>query len=242
MQDLIKAVNEAMLKMSADGTIEEMINKHLKDTVNDILRDQLRSYSDFGKMIKEKLKTDLAVSLENVTFAEHNKTLLNLITGIVNNCMTEDAQAKFKTEVNELLGTAPKEIKLSELIIQYIEENNNEFGRDDADRIGLVIEKKEYSCIGVALHPKNTQDGYLNKGELINSWQQCDLYMSVKVDKDRGKLRWTHDRDGLKPHQFMPTCLRGVSRLLYKMYCAGTVLIFDEGFDPENYDIYYDEE
>jgi hypothetical protein len=78
----------------------------------------------------------------------------------------------------------------------------------------------------------------------VCKWQDCDLYISVRLDEgsaDTGELKWTYDSTGLKPHQFMPTCLHGVSRLMYQMYCAGSKIIFDEGIYANNYDPSYPE-
>jgi len=241
MQDFNNAVNEAMAKITSNGTIEKIIEAQLTNTVKSLVNDQLRSYSDFGKALQEKIDTDLAVSLNNITFSEYNETILHLVAGALNNAVTGEAHEKLKKDINELFESPPKEITLSEVIEKYKEESA-EYERGGAGKIALIIEPKEYGSIGIALNPKNTK-GY--RDEEVDSWHDCEFYMSIRVDKDaedRGRLTRTYDRSSLKPHQFMPTCMSGTTRMLYQMYCTGATLILDEGIDPENYDTYYSEQ
>jgi hypothetical protein len=238
MQDLNNAVNAAMANITSNGTVEKIIEEQLTKTVSSLIHDQLREYSDFGKALKEKIDTDLSVSLSNVTFTEYNKTILNLIEGAVNNAVTGEAQEKLKSDLNKLFEAPPKVVKLSEIIEKYKEESQD-YDRDDAEKIALIIEPKEYGSITVALNPKDTK-GY--RAEQVDSWHDCELFMSIRIDEEsenEGKLTRTYDGSTLKPHQFMPTCMSGVSRLLYQMFCAGSTFIFDEGFDSDSYDIYY---
>jgi hypothetical protein len=243
MKDFSNAVNEAMGEMISDGTVENIIKKKLGKTVEDIIEDQLRSYSDFGKALKDKIHDELKVDLKDVTFTEYNKTILNLIEGILNNAVTGEAKKKFTEDLEELFKAPPTEIKLSEVIKMYIEEQDEEFDRDGAERIALIMENKRDKWIGIGLNPKNTKSSYgRGAGEEITSWHDCNLYISVLLDDENsGKLRFAYDRDGLQPLKYMPTCLSGTARLLYQLYCAGSKIVFDEGFDPDNYDIYYPE-
>ena len=66
--------------------------------------------------------------------------------------------------------------------------------------------------------------------------------MSIKVSKeepDRGVIWRTYDNSGLKPHAFMPTAMHGLSRLMYQMYCSGSILVLDGGTDVYNYELEY---
>lgn len=248
MEDLKNAVNESMQKIISDGSVEKMIEEKLKKTVNDIIDSQLSSYSDFGKKLQEKIKTGLSVSFDKVSFPEYNQTILRLVEGIVNNAVTDETQKKFKEDLLKLFGKPPAEIKLSELIEKYIEENkDDEFEREEAERIALIITPKDIDkYYTVALNPTDTKRGFSRiDSSTIHEWTDCKFYMSVRLEdnsSDRGKLSWINDKDGLKSHQFMPTCLHGFSRLLYQMYCAGSTIVFDQGFDADDYDTYYPED
>ncbi|MGD9172157.1 MAG: hypothetical protein PVI97_19225 [Candidatus Thiodiazotropha sp.] len=241
MTDFNTAVQAAMKKLTENGSIEAVIEKQLLETVKNIVHDQLRSYSDFGKALKQKIDDELRIDLQHITFSEYNQVVLNLVQGQLNNAVTGEAHQKLKDDLDELLETPPKEIRLSDVIDKYKEESS-EFDRDGAERITLIIEPKEYGQIAIALHPKTTK-GY--RDERISSWTDCDFFMSIRVDDHddtRGRLTRTHDRTGLKPHQFMPTCMHGLSRLMYQMYCAGSLLILDQGLEADDYDLYYSDE
>ncbi len=241
MKDLEKAVNESISQLIADGTVENIITEKLKKTVDSIVNDCLSSYSDFGKALKEKITKEMKVNLDNVSFSEYNKTILNLVEGIMNKHTTEQVESNLRKQMIKLFGEPPEEIKFSKLVEMYVEESRDGSDREDDERIALLIEQKD-KWITVSMNPKTTH-GY--KKEYINSWHNCDLVINLSnfdEEKKTAKLSWTYDQSGLKPHQFMPTCLHGTSRLLYQMYCAGSTIIFDEGLDPDNYDIYYGED
>ena len=76
----------------------------------------------------------------------------------------------------------------------------------------------------------------------MSSWKDCDLYLGISMDEgseDTGTVSITYDRSRfLQSHAFMPTCLSGVSRLMYQMYCAGSKLIFDQGVYADDYTTY----
>ncbi len=238
MADFNDSVKSALEAMTQDGSIDEIIKKELSKTVQSIVSDQLRSYSEFGKALEAKISSELSIDLSTVNFSEYNQTILNLIQGNLNNAVTEDAAKKLNSDIEKLFGAPPKEIKFSEIIEKYKNENND-YERDEAEKIALIIEEKQHGNIRIGLNPKNTK-GYSD--EEINSWHDCEIYLSVRLDKEdgkKGKLSYTSDKSGLTPHQFMPTCLHGTSRLLYQLYCAGSTLIFDEGVDSEDYDVHY---
>lgn len=241
MKDLSNAVAGAMAEMIKDGSVEEIIKIKLKKTVDDIIDDQLRSYSDFGKALKEKIHGDLKVNLENVTFAEYNKTIITLVEGIVNKAVTEDARGKLAADLEKLFKAPPKEIKLSEIVTMYVGEQGDDFDPDRGEYVGLIIEKRGHRSVMVGLNPKNMKRGksYGTPDVEIETWQDCDLCMSFYMDKENegvGALSHSYDRTGLSPHQFMPTAMSGVARLMYQLYCAGSKIIFDDGFEAGDYD------
>ena len=243
MEDLKKAVNETLNSLIDSDKINQIIEKQLTETIESIVKDQLRSYSNFGKALSAKIDESLSFDLNDFTFPEYHKVVLNLVEGALNNAVTGQAQEQLKKDLNEMFAPVPKEIKLSSLIQKFIDEYAQEYERDDADNIGLLISESEHGYVTVALHPKDKKTSY-RSSEDISSWQDCDLVLNIRISKDdpkRGVLSHTYDRTGLKPHQFMPTCLHGVSRLMYQMYCAKSEIVFDCGLNSDDYETYYPE-
>lgn len=242
MTDIVELVQDSVSKIATSGTLDKIIEDALTETVKSIVSNQLRSYSEFGKALQAKIEADLTVDLSRVSFVEYNKVVLNLIEGAVNNAITSDAAAKLKSDVEALFGAPPKSIKLSELIAKYIEESRDE--SDGAEYIGLIIERKDgvlRDSVGLGLHPTNKKNKYRHMDGDVDSWHDCDIYFSIRLDKDTdqantGTLSYTWDKSGVQPHAFMPTCLHGTSRLLYQMYCAGSKIEFDQGFNADDYD------
>lgn len=247
MTDIAELVQNSVANIATTGQLNEIIEKALTKTVEDIVESQLRSYSDFGRALRAKIEADLVVDLSNVNFTEYNKVVMSLVEGAVNNAVTASAEEKLRKDVAALFEAPPAQIKLSELIDKFKEEiRGDECGCPD--NIGLIIERNysEYECLTdtvyIGLNPSKKMNSY--RDEYITKAIECDFGISIRLDSkdddcEIGTLSYTSDRSSERHHSWMPTCLFGTSRLLYQMYCAGSKIEFDQGFDADDYDTGY---
>ena len=223
MKELNDLIITRMKNMTESGAIQKLIDKQLEDSVTDILKDSLRSYSDFGKAIKEKLSESLACAVETVTFPEYNKFVSDAVTECVSAHMNAEVVAGIQEQIKKVLQPVPKEITG----LKFLSELGRFF-----DHSSDGVELEYGPCI-------------------LPMWNMgCDdkaVYMIVKDrfevtfydHKKNGNWRIGYIEDDSERHITADlggaTHAKGVIGYLYKLYCTGTVFV---GIDK----CYYNEE
>jgi hypothetical protein len=227
MQELQNAVVNAFAKILAAGVIEQTIEDNLTKTIKTAIDENIRSYSDFGKTLSDHVKQAMQVDFQHLGLPAYNDLILKTIRRQVNQ-LAEDSIAKhIEDQMKELLEPAPTEIKLSQLVADFIKDKHDHHGCvcDGPERIALFVEgsrsvsgyhhisldkdedKSRYSC---AIQIATAEDGRV---------------FSLKIDDDNPK-------DKLFVGPFW-----GFERRLFQMYAAGTKLIVDG--DEHSIDRYY---
>lgn len=224
MQDLQNAVSAKFAEIAASGAIEAMIEKQLTETISSIIKDSLRSYSDFGKGIEQAVKKAVNVDLARLELPGYNDLILKLIQRQVSAQMENAMATQIEEQMRDLLSSPPTEIKLSDLLKEFIEHEASDCVCDTPDRISLHVEKRsdgythiyfdkdenksEYSC-AFALHV--TPDGKV---------------YSLKIDEENPKKK------------LFAGPFYNVERRIFQLYAAGTRLIVD-GDSEDDFDTSY---
>jgi len=242
MNDISEAVNTAMSNMISGGKIEEIIAEKIEKTVESALDDVLRSYSDFGKELKDHISEKLCFDLSNLNIDEYNKSIIGMVEGAMGKVVTESANEKLLSEINDILKKPPESITLQTLIDDYIKDNNDEAARDQIESCGLFIEKSDYGYIYVGLH-ESTESGSGYSSKSIDSVQSCDLQLHFRQDKESGELEFAWISFGgykeTTTKDLFPSGLYGFSKRLFQMYCAGTKVTLDHGLYADDYSTQY---
>lgn len=66
--DMNAIINSKLSELNTEGYLEKIIKKQLEDTIKDVVEDSLRSWSDFGKGLKEAVKISYRLILNNWIF------------------------------------------------------------------------------------------------------------------------------------------------------------------------------
>lgn len=210
MKELNGLIIARMNNMTESGAIQQLIDKQLEDSVKEILKDSLRSYSDFGKAIKEKLSESLAGAVEKVTFPEYNKFISDAVVECVSSHMGAEVVAGIQENLKEILQPVPKQIGGTEFL----------------ERLGRFFEF-ESNCV-------ESDDGlYISPKWNMND-DETAIYMSVDGEfkvtfydfKKDGSWYIGYIESGSGRHITADlggaTHAMGVIGFLYKLYCTGT--------------------
>lgn len=211
MKELNELIIARMNNMTESGAIQQLIDKQLEDSVKEILKDSLRSYSDFGKAIKEKLSESLAGAVEKVTFPEYNKFISDTVVGCVSAHMNEHVVAGIQEQIKEVLQPVPKEITGEKFL--------SELGRFfDHDSTGVEFEDGPYilpewgmNTDATAVYMK-VEDQF--KVTFYDHKKSGNWYIGYIEDDSERHI--TADLGGA-------THTYGVIGYLYKLYCTGTI-------------------
>ncbi|VVE29247.1 hypothetical protein PEP31012_03580 [Pandoraea eparura] len=218
MNDMQQAVNAAFANVIASGAIEKAIQERVTKTVNDLINDQISAHSDFGRQLRDHVKAALQVDFSHLGIPGYNDFLLKIIRGQVEAQLNSSVGKHVETQMTQLLAPAPAQIKLSELVAQFIKDNDeSHYGCscDGPEQITLVVEGSEI--------PRGYHRVYLDKEEGKSKYQ-CKVQLALT---DEGEVySITIDEEEVKKSLFVGP-LYGFDLRIFQMHAAGTKIIVD---------------
>lgn len=140
--DLNLIVNNTMADLQKEGYVEKIIKKQLKKTIQDIIEDSFRSWSDFGKELKQQVQDQMQFNLDRLDIPSYNHVILNIIKSELERSVHEDGAKQIQESIQKILGTSKEEYKLSELITEIVKQDCelNELDCEDYKEITVIIE------------------------------------------------------------------------------------------------------
>ena len=211
MKELNELIVARMNNMTESGAIQQLIDRQLEDSVKEILKDSLRSYSGFGKAVKEKLEASLSGAVSKVSFPEYSHFISAAVVDCVSAHMNEHVVAGIQEQIKEVLQPVPKEIT----------------GEKFLSELGRFF---DHSCDGVEF-----EDGPYILPEWSTNSDETAVYMKVEDQfevtfydhKKNGNWRIGYIEDDRERHITADlggaTHTYGVIGYLYKLYCTGTI-------------------
>ena len=116
MKELNEIVIKKMQEMIVSGTIEDMITKNLEQTMSVAIEKSMMIYSDFGKVIENKIKESLNISQQQITLPVYNKFIQEVINKKFIDVLEETGIKHLSELVDKIMGPVEKEIKISKTL------------------------------------------------------------------------------------------------------------------------------
>lgn len=230
MKELQQAVSTAFSNIVAAGAIENAIEEKLTKTITSIIDEELRTYSTFGEQLKERVKAALQVDFHNLGLPGYNDLILKIIRQQVDAQLNATIETQIEKQMKELLAPAPAEIKLSQLVDEFIkdEHTNRQYlpcSCDESDRITLIVREE-------GLASSKFYHVYLDK-ESNTEYYKCPY----RIDVHDGRV-YSVQIDQKDPSKTLfAGPMHGFKRRLFQLYAAGTKLIIDG--DENSINTYY---
>ena len=216
MTDITKAVSDAFDRIIASGAIEKAIEENLTKTINETIRDQLRTYSEFGKKLDEAIKAAMQVDFSHLGLAGYNDLILKIVRAQVDAGINTVLAQQVEEQMNALLMPAPAEIKLSKLVADFIEHSKSDYSCscDGPTQISLHVDESSYGSRWVSMDKDEGKSQY-----------QCSIRFGVH--EEDGKI-FALRIDGVEAGKTLFVGpIYNFERDLFQMYAAGTKLIID---------------
>lgn len=213
MLDIQKEVNKSLKNIVKSGKIEELINKELEGTIKSIVHDCLRDYSDFGKAIKEKLKS--ALNCTDISFPEYHQKMADYVIEAVDSFMAGDAKEQMQGQIKGFFKPLDyTEIKLSEIIEEF-KKSIDSYDREDlSDEMTCIIED-EGSFARV----------YFDKEESKSKYD-CEFCLALHTrDGKREVFNIKSGREDLKKNKM--SILGCFERILFQLYSQKISIVID---------------
>lgn len=222
LPDLAEIVRRQFEAVAASGVVERMVEERLTKTIEDVLKEQLRDWSDFGKALSEKVKGSLQIA-DMKDLPNYGQFMSNIIAKNVDRQLHGKYAAQLAKDVEELFVDAPAEITLADLIAAFKEHITKDVYREHDDEISLHMEFS-YGSWWIALDKSSGKGKY-----------QCD--MRFMVMRDTGKVFALYlDGSEIKKEIFVGP-FDNFERLLMRIYVMGTKVIIEEGASEHDFDL-----
>ncbi|MFC0331695.1 hypothetical protein ACFOLF_12335 [Paenibacillus sepulcri] len=212
--DLGRLVEVAMIDIKKSGLVQKAVRGRLEATIKDVIDDVFKSYGDFGKELKEHVKSSLNVNFNKLDLPEYNTLVAHTVKEKLNELTYSLGVEKLKTQMDTLLADIKPEYKLSEIIEEWLKEQNDDGDKDD-EYCTVIVETKSYGSQWIYIDEEADKEKY-----------ECNIKMLVRhpegtisnlkignMDINAKSIMWgLHDIEGK----------------LFTIYAHGSKLIVDE--------------
>lgn len=223
----LQGLTEAALdKMHADGRIQAILEKQIEQTIQRTVSDVLGEYGEFGKALKEEIKSKLKVDPQAVRLSEYNLVVAKVLQKKLDEYLIKEGVGHMQTLVDDMLVTPPDSYKFSEIIDTMMNEHEEE-----------------------ALEHRWSQPSVHSEGGTLNF-----IYFDPEPRKDKYQCRYgiTLDKDGTCvsvkmrewggdkfTRELFVRSFRGLERMMFHLYAKSTKLIFTDKDRDSLDDFYY---
>lgn len=213
MKELTAMITARLDHMAESGKIQELIDNQLNKTMTDVLSDSLRSYSDFGKQVKEKLEASLNDAIGGVSFPEYSKFITDQVVAATNEKLNAAASESLQEQLKDILEPVAKVMTPSLLL-------KNISSYFDHESSNVEFEDGAYLPIEWEMNGAETAIALKIEDEL-----------TVRFYDFRNKNEWHigYIEDGTGHGRIITKGIEGATRALglagylYKAYCTGTI-------------------
>ncbi|MGG1659532.1 hypothetical protein [Brevibacillus sp. NRS-1366] len=224
--DLNLIINESLSKLKEEGFLEKVVKSHLEKTIESVINDTLRSYSDFGKSLSKQVEELLQINLKNLDIPSYNQLILATIKDHLNAVVHDQGVSRMKEQLDKLLLTSKDDYKLSELIKELAEEVDDlgDLGYEETHEMTLIIDREWSWLIRIYFDSESNKEKY-------------DCKYNINVDAKTGQVDTVRIRDDSyrSKKDFKEFDTRaimggfyGLEETLFKIYARKANLIIDE--------------
>ncbi len=167
--DIQVVVQEQLGKIISEGKLEAIVRAKVEKTLDDIIGDAVRSYSDFGKSLKEEINKAFKIDFDKISAVDYNHIVVSIVKEQLDKHLLESVKEPISKEIAEYLGPIEKkEWKLSEIIEKFKREEIED--KSDGGEITLHVEKSNYGSIHISF---DKEDG--------KRYYECEYRMSLNT-------------------------------------------------------------
>lgn len=227
--DFKDLIDRTLTKMLAENSLESMVQGHIETMLKKSVDELFRSYGPVAKQIEAQLAESINLN-GLIDIQSYNGRLANLIQTKMDAILADESAGRIAKVINAALEPAPKAIKLSELIEQYVAD----LKEDEEGRCSCDDDKHAF------VEVKDSETSY------CEGYYQLTLSKETPGRYDQPDIRLAIDKNGRIYHsvfkgEVVKWMTAGVfgnfERSLWRMAACGTVI--DRDCDPSDCDLSY---
>jgi hypothetical protein len=238
--DFRETVIASLDKIMASGAVEQIIEDTLAKTVKAVIENALREYGDFGKQIEAAVKKSFALNGE-LDLPCYNDTILKIVRRQVEGYTNDVIQKQVAANLERLLEPAPAEIKLSDLVAKYVEEQKDKSSSDCVcygERQTVEVEVKDderlagFKKIYLSESPRKIETTF-------SGLPRAKPPADITIGTHYGEVYHLTYKDADVEKGMFAGPLHDFERLVFQMKAAKSKIIFD--CDPSDLELSYGE-
>lgn len=167
--DIQLVVQDQLNKIISEGKLEAIVRTKVEKTLDDIIGDSVRSYSDFGKTLKEEINKAFKISFEEISAVDFNHIVVSIVKEQLDKNLLHSVKEPISEAISQYLGPIEKkEWKLSEIIEKFKQEEIED--KHEGGEISLHIKKSNYGSTHIAFDKEHGRKKY-----------ECEYQMSINT-------------------------------------------------------------
>lgn len=222
--DIQVVVQQQLEKIIQEGKLEAIVRAKVEKTVEEVVQDIVRSYSDFGKGLKEEINKAFKIDFEKISAVDYNHIVVTIVKEHLDKRLLESVKEPIAKEIDEYLGPLEKkEWKLSEIIEKFKQDEIED--RYDGGEITLHVEKSSYGSTHISF---DKEDG---KGR-----HECEYEMSLET---KTGIPYSFKAGKYSPHygELRTSSMRGsFDKFMFRLYAQRVSIAVDDCDTGYHYD------
>lgn len=208
-ENLGELISRAVAERMSSDFVQKIVLERVDKLITDAVDSALRSYSDTGKTVTKAVEEALKVN--KLDLPSYGSTVAAMLKVQIEARVSELVSGRLAADMEEILGLAPKEVRLSALVAEMVENSSREYG----ECVSCIVETTEYDSAWV----------YLDEQEPNLTRRDCDITLLVSKD---GKI--SSATIGGKSLKDTTSFGRnyGIGQKLRALYACGSKIILDE--------------
>lgn len=220
--DIQVIVQQQLEKIIKEGKLEDIVRDKIEKTAEEVVQDLVRSYSDFGKGLKEEINKAFKIDFEKISAVDYNHIVVTIVKEHLDKRLLESVKGPIAKEIDEYLGPLEKkEWKLSEIIEKFKQDEIED--RNDGGEISLHVEKSSYGSTHISFDKEDGKRRY-----------DCEFEMSLNT---KTGVAYSFRAGKYNPHNgdLRTASLHGsFEKFLFRLYAQRVSITVDD-CDTEYY-------
>ena len=227
---LVETVNEVLGDLINGDVIKNIIAKQLESTISDIVRDSMRSYSDFGKTISEKINNVINLAASNVELPEYTKFVSDVVLQQFDKVLQEQAKEQLTELIQKDLGELPSGVLTAEALIKKIQSCFESDEGQEERTIEVSLENSSHSAIYLKITDEENSEE--TKITLYNHGRK--EHPTIGYLESGG---WRSRNTRISERSLNTHCMDSLEKFLFRLYCAQTQIDLSEQHHLEDFSV-----
>lgn len=193
--------------------VEKEVETRVSKLVVEAVSNALRSYGETGKLIEKAVEDALRVS--HIDLPSYGHVVTQILQVQIESRVAELVAGRLSQDMEALLSLAPKEIKLSQIAKDMVDEGSH--GVEYGEAITVIVERTEYRSVWV----------YLDEQEHHEDRDKYKCRHSMLLSEDGTISSATVDKRPLRDTSHIGRSY-GLDQKLRAYVACGTKIILDE--------------